>query len=240
VSIPDGNAVLDLVIFYSVGTYLSDVYGSDYWCRKNEDEVIMPKPKHSQSKYAGIVPGLPELPVNADWQAKLDLVKTKMTNDGIQTPQQLLAHYRALRAQQDVLKAQQSEVYLALEATTQLLIDSNLRQEDGWGAYGQTPNTLIAASGDRVRIDVEPFASIVDADANRRWAIKEGLERLLSLPWSTLNALTKKRLLAGESEPPGVKTFKKRTIVFTQVKAEEEPQPVEEWSPDADGVDVPF
>lgn len=197
----------------------------------------MARPKRPQSKYASVVPGLPELPVDADWQAKIDVVKTKLLDlrGGSMTTSQLFAHYAMLRKMQDELKAQMSDVNIAIEATSQLLIDSHKRQEEGWGAYGAAPNCLTAVNGDKVRIDVEPYATVVDKDANREWAIKQGLERLLSLPWQTINSVAKKLLLAGEPEPPGVKTFKKLTIVYTPMKPDAPPEPiVEEWSPETD------
>lgn len=202
--------------------------------------------KRKPSTYAHIVPGLPELPVEADKQQTLDIFKESIRKQlGELTPQNLLKHYTALRRRQDELKDEISTVYLALEAATQLIVDSNKRQEDGWGTYGAAPNTLIAANGDRIRVDVEPYASLVDKDANRQWAVAEGLERMLMLPWSTINSITKKRLLAGQPEPPGVKTFKKQTIVYTEFKAAQaqDQEPVaEEWSPDAEleTADKPF
>lgn len=192
--------------------------------------------KRALPKYAAITPGLPEIPVNPDWQTRLDNFKQKaleLSVDGALTPQQLLTQYKLLRQQRDELQTKLSDNYLALEAFTQMLIESNNRQEDGWGAYGASSNTLIAPNGSRIRIDVEPYATVVDKDANRQWAVKEGLERMLALPWQTLNSLVKKRLLNGQGEPPGVKTFKKRTIVLS-LAGEAAAEPIEEWSPDAE------
>lgn len=201
-------------------------------------------------KYASVVPGLPELPVDGTWQGKLDAFKQSFIESfkGRQpTAPELAKAYAALRREEQELKLASSTNYLAQEAITQMMVESQNRGEEGWGQYGAAPNTMVLASGDRLRIDIEPYAQVVDKDANRLWAVKEGLERLLSLPWATINKLAKERLLAGQPEPPGVKTFKKRTVVFTAFKAAdgqgvtlEEEAP--EWSPDdpATGADQPF
>jgi hypothetical protein len=41
-----------------------------------------------------------------------------------------------------------------------------------------------------------------------------GLERLMSLPWQTVNSLSKERLLDGQPPPPGVDVFAKTKIVL--------------------------
>lgn len=184
------------------------------------------------SIYASIVPGLPELPVDADRQTRLDALKEKFKKD---PPVKIAKIYTELRNELKRLAEEESTANLALEAITQILCESQMRGEDGWGSYGTTSNTLPLANGDRVRIDVEPYATVADRDAFREWAIKEGFGNMLSLPWSTINSVTKKRLLAGDPEPPGVKTYKKRVIVFTPMKQAQKEDAVPDWNPD----DVP-
>jgi hypothetical protein len=48
------------------------------------------------------------------------------------------------------------------------------------------------------------------------WAIEEGLERSLQLPWPMLNSIVKKRLHAGQAEPPGTSVWTKSKFFFTQ------------------------
>lgn len=196
--------------------------------------------KRRPTKYASIVPGLPDLPVKPDTQTKLDVYKEKYIKmySGSLTAHNLLAIYTAARKNFEELSAQRSAAYFALEAAIQMLAESHIRQDAGWGTYGGSSNTLIAPSGTKVRIDVEPYALVIDKDANRIWAVAQGLERLLALPWATLNKHVKELLLAGQPEPPGVKTFKKRKIILTLAGETTGPD-IEEWSPDDAVMDVP-
>jgi hypothetical protein len=70
--------------------------------------------------------------------------------------------------------------------------------------------------GASVRVQYEPHATVVDREANRKWAIANGLENLLSLPWQTVNALTKESLLKGEPEPDGISVTSYPKIVYTK------------------------
>lgn len=69
-----------------------------------------------------------------------------------------------------------------------------------------------SSGGDTFYVQPEPYASVRDRDANREWAVANGLESLLQIPWQTLNAMTKERLEAGEELPPGVEVFIKTKV----------------------------
>jgi hypothetical protein len=115
-----------------------------------------------------------------------------------ETPVTLAADYALLRAAEDQLEAELKELRLSIEATTQMLAEQ-------YEAEGMTSVRL--ASGASVSIQMEPHAVVKDKDAHRLWAIANGMERLLMLPWGTTNAITKERLLAGQPEPDGVEAF---------------------------------
>lgn len=67
-----------------------------------------------------------------------------------------------------------------------------------------------------LRTQPEPHTRVVNRDEFREWCIKNGLERSLSLPWQTANAIVKERLLAGDSLPEGVEAESKTKLVLTR------------------------
>ncbi|MCG3775748.1 MAG: hypothetical protein JW395_2592 [Nitrospira sp.] len=117
---------------------------------------------------------------------------------------QIFANVRKIKSQ---FEAQEKVTNVLIEAYKQILVDQY--EVEGVRSLG-------LASGGTVRIDSEPHGSVVDRDANRKWAIENGLENLLSLPWQTVNALTKKALLAGEEPPDGVEATNRPKIVYTK------------------------
>lgn len=175
------------------------------------------------SKYDTVLPKLPEMPIqDQKWQNKIDYFKETIISSGSTTPVELAKAYANARANKARIEAELSDIHLALEAYSQMLVDSSNSDDPEWGAYGASPNTLRTVNGDKFEVRREPYASIEDKDANRLWAIKNGLERMLSLHPSTINSLTKELLLKGEPEPDGVKTFVKTKIVFTPFKPAKE------------------
>lgn len=115
--------------------------------------------------------------------------------------------FAELRGVEEILAEWTSETNLNLEALKQLM-ESAYENED--------VSSLRLANGDTVRSQPEPYSKVVDKDAFRQWAIKEGLERSLQLPWQTTNALTKERLLKGLPEPTGVTATVKTKWVLTR------------------------
>lgn len=86
------------------------------------------------------------------------------------------------------------------EAYEQLFVD----QAEVEGAMSVT-----LESGRGVGYHMEPYPTVEDPEAFRKWCIADGLENKLSLHPSTMTALVKQRLLDGLPEPDGVKTFSK-------------------------------
>lgn len=173
--------------------------------------------KAKQGKYDEVLPNLPKLLAEAPRQEKIDQEKAKVV---VREPSLMAESYIALRAAKDGLKAQLSSVELKIEAYEQLLTESQENQEDGWGRYGVKDNALRLPTGDTIRIQPEPYGKVVDKEAFRLWCIANGYERQLQLWPSTMNALVKERLLAGEPEPDGTEAFSYTKIVW--VKGQED------------------
>lgn len=112
--------------------------------------------------------------------------------------EELVAAYVAARDEKEALEELLSECNAKVEALTRATID-------GLEETGLTSVTLV--TGEAVDSSVEPYAQVTDRDAVRNWAKESGYENSLQLPWSTLNAIVKERLLSGEPEPPGVTAF---------------------------------
>jgi hypothetical protein len=73
-----------------------------------------------------------------------------------------------------------------------------------WQAY-ENANVSSIKSGDRVvAVEQQPYAKVIDPGALRAWAIENGHEGNLSLPWQTVNALAKLAILGEGSMPDGI------------------------------------
>lgn len=182
------------------------------------------------SKYDAIFPKLKELPIqDPSWQQKVDIIKRDIIADKEieKTPSSLAKEYTLLREATVTIERQLKDIELSLEAYSQLLIETNDSNNTEWGAYGAPKSTLRLIDGASVRVQREPYTTVKDKDANRKWVIANGMERMLGIPWQTLNALTKELLLKGKPEPDGVEVFIKKKIVFTKAKVagESEPEP---------------
>jgi hypothetical protein len=117
--------------------------------------------------------------------------------------------YHELRNIADFIDKQESRLNLLLEAYTALLIDQ-------FEVEGSTSVRL--DDGTSVSVQYEPYAQVQDREAFRQWCVKEGLERSMTLPWQTTNALVKDKLLAGQPEPPGIKAFTRPKPVLRRAK----------------------
>lgn len=166
------------------------------------------------SKYATILSRLhlaaPDDPVRQD---KIEQVKTQITN---RNPIALASNYIELRATKDSLKATLSAIELRIEAHEQLLATSQNAGEPDWGRYGVKPNAIRLATGDTIRIQPEPYGKVLDREQFRLWCIKNGYERQLQLWPSTMNAVVKERLLAGQPEPDGTEAYFYNKIVLVK------------------------
>lgn len=163
-------------------------------------------------KYDAIVDDLPRLPIQMEepnYRAKVD---AKMKEIYAEVGEALSAGavaelYKAARLEKEALEKQLYDTNLELNAIVEMLTD---RYEiDGI-------TSLKLASGERVSIQYEPHAVVEDKEKIWNWCKENGYEREMQLAWGTLNAITKERLLAGQSEPEGVRAYTKIKPVFSR------------------------
>jgi phage host-nuclease inhibitor protein Gam len=142
-------------------------------------------------------------------QDRLDDEKLRLAKEyNLHNPKasDLVALYVNARKNKDALEEELKAVNMEVEALTQMVIaayevegvDSMRMPDLGFSVWQQD----------------EPYVSTTDRDALLDWVKTEGLERSLQLPWQTLNAITKERLLNGEPEPPGTKTWLRQKLVM--------------------------
>lgn len=159
------------------------------------------------SKYAKILPNLPKMVGSAGdepgYQDKVNQVKATYAADYPMA--QLAIDYVNLRSQEDELNEQLKEIRLRKAAVEQMLLDK--MEDNGL-------DSMRLATGQSVSAQPEPYAQVVDRDALLSWVKANGLERSLTLPWQTVNSLTKERLMNGDSEPDGVTVFNKAKLVL--------------------------
>jgi hypothetical protein len=167
--------------------------------------------------YSEIVAKLPTLPPeDPSYQEKLDELKRTLRAEATQTPESLAKEYSIARAAKDELSEDLYVINQRIAALEQMLTESQDSDEPGWGRYGAKPNALRLASGAVVRIDHEPYPKVEDKEAFRLWCLANGLEKSLQLWPASTAAITKERLLAGQSEPTGVVAYARAKVVFTK------------------------
>jgi hypothetical protein len=154
-------------------------------------------------KYSEVIKGLK--PLATPRSKRVEKLRTEIQ---IRSAVELARTYAMLRKKKDEVEATLSEVNETLEAISSLLVPAFIDE-------GVT-SLRILETGQSVSVQFEPYAAVIDKDAHRRWAIANGLENSLALPWMTTNALTKERLLNGEPEPAGVQAFVATKLVLRQ------------------------
>lgn len=157
-------------------------------------------------KYAHVISKLPRLlgeePANRD---KVNAVKDAIRAEpGFQLHASTLAKmYAEIREEKEAVEVTLSEVNVRLNAVSEMMIEQ-------FEVEGVT--TLKSASGRAISVSLQPYTQVVDKEACRLWAIAQGLEQQMTLPWMTLNGLAKKMLLEGEEPPAGTTIFAKTQI----------------------------
>jgi hypothetical protein len=191
-------------------------------------------------KFDAIIGNLPELPVeDLAYQEKIDKIKEEIKSEQIQTPASLADGYAAARfgtvdlslLDEDFKKqmiemlgvngldALQKEAQKKLTAYEQLVAESWDADDPGWGMYGATPNMLRLQSGASISVQPEPKCKVEDKEAFRKWCIANGLENSLQLWPSTMESLSKERLLNGLAVPDGIRAFVRNKIVWRKEKS---------------------
>lgn len=115
--------------------------------------------------------------------------------------------YRDVRRVRDLLAEQEKATSLIKDTYEQLVVDQ-------YEVEGTT--NLHLEDGDAVRVQYEPQAKVVDKDKLRQWAYANEMENELTIPWQTVNALTKRLLLDGSPEPEGVEAVSHPKVVYTK------------------------
>ena len=191
----------------------------------------MGKPK--PGKYEHIVDKYPDLPVeDPSHQEKVDAFKLKVLAAEVHNPESLGLAYAKLRdgignpidddfretllelLGDEGIAALKKECDLRLEAYEQMLYVSYNADEPGWGMYGAGDNTVRLPGGGSVSVQREPTGKVKNKEDFRQWCIKDGLETQLQLWPSTMNAIVKRKALAGEEPPDGVEIYTVRKVVY--------------------------
>ena len=156
-------------------------------------------------KYDAVVRKLKPLEQEQTYQEKLNIIKDEVEDKKTIT---LLKEWVRLRTEKKEIEEDLSKINKYLAAYEQL-IETAYEQEG--------TSSIRLASGPSVSIQYEPYSTVQDKEAFRKWCIENGLENSLSLAWQTMNSLTKERLLKGEPEPDGVKAFVKTKFVLRKL-----------------------
>lgn len=169
----------------------------------------------AKSKYQDVVQRLKPLPVeDQKYQDKVNAVKDQIRAEGTHTAESLAKLYTIFRADKERIEEELSETNKWLTAIEQMLVASHDTDEPGWGMYGAGDNTVRLPSGGSVSVQLEPIGKVVDKEAFRLWCIANGYENSLQLWPTTMNAITKNRLLEGDNEPDGVEAYFRAKVVF--------------------------
>jgi len=129
------------------------------------------------------------------------------TVDGQRYASTFARRYRNVRVVKAALEAQEKITNVVEEAYKQVLAEQ-------YEAEGTT--NIALEDGGSVRTQYEPHATVNDKRANRIWAVENGLEDSLALPWQTVNAIAKELLLKGEEPPAGVELTARVKVVYTK------------------------
>jgi hypothetical protein len=175
-------------------------------------------PRARIGKYDSVLPGLPKAPPkDPTYQMKVDQVKADIVG---REPIALAEVYITLRRMKERVQADLSAINLRIAAYEQLLDESQESHADGWGKYGVKHNALRLPSGDTIRVQPEPYGQVKDKEAFRRWCIENGYEGQLQLWPTTMNAVVRERLVAGEPLPDGTEVFRDVTVFYVPKGAE--------------------
>lgn len=111
--------------------------------------------------------------------------------------------YAELRKVKAQIQEWESNTNLILEAYQLLMLDA-FEQE---GISGLTLD-----NGQKLVTFSEPFAQVVDKVKFRQWCLDHDFADAMTLPWQTINMITKELLLEGQPEPDGVTCWSRPTV----------------------------
>jgi len=127
------------------------------------------------SKYASLLPKLkPVQPITPEEIKQQSMVMAvidawradpEFKGDGAS----LAKRYAGLRRIQEEAEQALSDANLAVEAATQLLIQSHEKDDPAWGAYGASEHTLRMVDGASIRLEPTPYMQIKDKMSYHAW-----------------------------------------------------------------------
>lgn len=147
-------------------------------------------------KYTAALKGRPDrLGDDPSFQDVVNARKDELTADGMRgDATRLAAAFVAARKAKEVHDEAAGPINVEIAAVEQLV----------WEAFETAEVTAVTAGGYTVSVEQQPYSKVIDPSALRAWAIANGHEGNLSLPWQTVNALAKLSLLGEGSAPEGV------------------------------------
>jgi hypothetical protein len=159
-------------------------------------------------KYAKVINQLPRLlGAEPQYQQKVEAVKAAMVAepDFERHASALARQYTAIRIEQAKVAEILAEVNLRLEAVSQLMFDQ----------YEAEGVESLKVDGRTIAARLVPYSVVQDKEAFRQWCLQEpDLARLMTLPWMTVDKISKDRLVAGEEPPPGVTIYAKQRFTL--------------------------
>ncbi len=190
--------------------HFSDIHTPD-----DEDEpaaipVSGPPYQIPRGKYKGLV--LPRMiGVRPSKYQQVEAIREQILRDPeFQRHASSIAHtYALLRIEVEEKAAELEEIKTRLTAVM-LIMNEQYEAEDA--------SSITLKGVGAIRVQPEPHAIVIDKELHRRWAVDNGYEDSMVLPWGTTNRITKELLLNGKSEPSGVEAFMRPKVIFTEDK----------------------
>lgn len=148
-------------------------------------------------KYTHLRGQLPAFELEPVFQQKVTDAKTAYQALSVAD---LAREFGMQRKEKDAHEEAIKVINVELEALSQLIVEDL--------EAGDLQKVQIA-SGATVYTQVEPYSSVENKEALFAYIKKAKMQALLTLPWQTLNALNKERLIGGKPVLPGSRCFLK-------------------------------
>ena len=160
-------------------------------------------------KYSHLKTKIPALTPEDQFKSSAEKINIRVLellelHQGEITPATMASLYISLKEEKAELEREVSRLEIELEAHKRVVIDAF--ESEGIEAVRLT-------IGKNVFYNAEPHSIIRSQEKLRAWAKEHDMERLLVLPWQTVNAMTKDYLLKGENPPDGVEAYMKDKLM---------------------------
>jgi hypothetical protein len=158
------------------------------------------KTKKKWKHYRGKLPQY----IDEKYVDRIDVISAKREELANKTNEELQIMFRDKKYEKDQLEADLAIINLELEVF-QMLVP----RFEASSVQSSRLNT-----GELFYLKDEPHVKVVNKEENNNWAIQNGLDELRTIPWQTLNSLTKQRMENGESTPKGIEIYLKTQVVM--------------------------